>query len=143
MPGLPLPPEREEEIRAMYALYASGATMKQVGETDGIGGERVRQLFARLGLPRRTGGSRRPNDGAVDDAAARRAVGRAVSTLAERQEVGREVMAARLRIPLLELEELEDGRRGVTWPDLVAIVDVLGVSLGELADAVLREHGTD
>jgi hypothetical protein len=134
MPGLPRPPEREEEIRAMYALYESGLTMEEVGAVYGIGRERVRQLFVRLGLPRRSGG-RRP---AGRDAS--RAVGRAVRGLRERQEVGRDALAAGLGLTVDELADLEAGRRGVTWLDLRAIVGALDVSLSDLADAFEREQ---
>lgn len=38
----------------MYALYQSGRTLAEVGAAFGIGGERVRQRFEKLGLPRRS-----------------------------------------------------------------------------------------
>ncbi len=52
-PKPPLPPARERQIREMYTVYLTGATLAQVGATYGVSPERVRQLFARLDLPRR------------------------------------------------------------------------------------------
>lgn len=57
-PCLPrLSPEREHEIREMYELYRSGATLREVGEAYGLSGEWMRQLFHRVGLPRRGPGA--------------------------------------------------------------------------------------
>jgi hypothetical protein len=52
----PLSPERERLIREMYVYYQTGADLQQVGAKFGFSGERVRQLFDRLDLPRRKGG---------------------------------------------------------------------------------------
>jgi hypothetical protein len=59
--------EREARARAMHELYASGATLDQVGHAFGVTGTYVRQLFEAVGLSTRgPGGLTRTSFGQPD-----------------------------------------------------------------------------
>jgi hypothetical protein len=47
-------PAERARTHEMYTLYKSGRTLAEVGRAYGIGGERVRQRFEKMGLPRRS-----------------------------------------------------------------------------------------
>lgn len=54
--------EQAERAHDMYQAYLRGLTLEEVGRLYGVGGERVRQLLQRVGLPCRWQDWRAPND---------------------------------------------------------------------------------